>query len=133
MKVSNPAAIREAFRFLVDEFGYSISRDEEFFNEDRPYAFVIDYVGNRRRIHLNHDYKENFFYFNISIEFTTQYPNDNNLESNIIFWKLFKHFEPSLELKTIQPDGQACEKAALVNAQFLRKYASGILRGEEWI
>jgi hypothetical protein len=60
-------------------------------------------------------------------------PNYRIRESSIIFWKLFRHFEPSLELKAIQPDGQTCEEAALVNAQYLKKYAAGILRGEEWI
>jgi hypothetical protein len=60
MKVSDPAAIRKAFRFLVKEFGYKITRDEELFHENRPYGFVIDYVRNKRQVHLTHDYKENF-------------------------------------------------------------------------
>ncbi len=132
----NPAGIRQAFEFLVSEFGYKIVRDEESFHENRPYAFTIDYVRNKRRVHLVHDYKENFFYFeviSIGAELTDQRPNKNIRESNTVFWKIFKHFEPSLELKAIQPDGQTCEDAALVNAQLLRKYASDILRGEEWM
>jgi hypothetical protein len=132
-----PAVIRQAFIFLVNEFGYSIVRDEELSHENRPYVFVIDYVGNKRKVNLTYDYKENFFYFSISrinsgfIEKISSFFGVR--ESNIIFWKLFRYFEPSLELKAIQPDGQTCEEAALVNAQLLKKYASDILRGEKWI
>ncbi len=132
----NPAVIRQAFKFLVSEFGYKIVRDEESFHENRPYAFTIDYVRNKRQVHLVYDYKENFFYFeiiSIGNGLTEQRPSTSIRESGTIFWKLFRHFEPSLELKAIQPDGQTCEEAALVNAQLLRKYASNILRGEEWI
>jgi hypothetical protein len=132
----NPASIRQAFRFLVDEFGYKIMRDEESFHENRPYAFTIDYAGNKRQVHLVHDYKENFFYFSINSVingFTDHHPNHSIREGSVIFWKLFNHFEPSLELKAIQPDGQSCEEAALVNAHFLRKYAAGVLRGDEWV
>jgi hypothetical protein len=63
MKVSNPVAIRKAFRFLVNKFGYKIVRDEESFHGTRPYGFTIDYVGNKRQVHLVYDYKENFFRF----------------------------------------------------------------------
>jgi len=132
----NPAAIRQAFKFLVSDFGYKIVHDAESFHESRPYAFTIDYVRNKRQVHLVHDYKENFFYFeiiSISNGLTDQRPNTKIRESSTIFWKLFKHFEPSLELKAIQPDGQTCEEAALMNAQLLRKYASDILRGEKWV
>ena len=132
----NPVVIRKAFEFLVSEFGYKIVRDEESFHENRPYAFTIDYVRNKRQVHLVYDYKENFFYFeiiSIGTGLTDQHPNTNIRESSTIFWKLFKHFEPSLELKAIQPDGQTCEEAALVNAQLLQKYASDILRGEKWV
>jgi hypothetical protein len=59
----NPTAIREAFRFLVDEFHYSITRDEELFHDQRRYGFIIEYVGKGRRVHLSHDYKEEFFNF----------------------------------------------------------------------
>jgi hypothetical protein len=119
----NPAVIRQAFKFLVNEFGYSITRDEELFHDDHPYGFVIDYVGNKCIVHLSYDYKENFFYFEIS----------SVNKGSVIFWELFKHFEPSVQLNAIQPNGQTCEEAALVNAQLLRKYASDILRGEKWI
>lgn len=129
----NPAAIRQAFKFLVDEFNYSINRDEELSHESRPYAFVIEYSGNERRVRLTHDYKENFFYFVIIRGFSTQYPNANDHENITIFWKLFRTFEPSLELKVIQPEGQTCEEAALANAQLLHKYCPSILRGEKWI
>jgi len=133
MKINEPTAIRKAFRFLVDEFGYSIIRDEELFHDDRPYAFVIEYIGNERRVDLTYDYKENFFYFVIIRGLNTQFPNAKDRENITIFLNLFRAFEPSIELKMLQPDGQTYAEAALVNAQFLRKYASSILRGEEWI
>lgn len=129
----NPVAIRDAFRFLVDKFGYSITRDEEMFHEDRPYAFVIEYAGNERKIHLSHDYRENFFYFVVMRGLDTQYPIFGDQENTIIFWNIFKLFEPSLEFKTLQPHGQSCAEAAKVNAKYLQKYASAILRGEKWI
>ena len=129
----NPTAIREAFRFLIDEFGYSVTRDEEVSNDGRPYAFVIEYSGNQRRVKLNHDYKEEFFYFTLIRGLNTPYPNESDRENIRSFWQIFKAFEPQLELKMIQPKGQTCAEAASVNAQLLRKYASSILRGEEWI
>lgn len=129
----NPNAIREAFRFLVDEYGYSITRDNELSHDTRPYTFVIEYVGHDRRIHLSHDYRENFFYFVIVRGLNTQFPNESDHENIVSFWQLLSSFEPSLESKTLQPSDQTCAEAALKNAQLLRKYASRILRGEEWI
>ena len=38
----NPNAIREAFRFLIDEYSYTIARDEELSHDTRPYAFVVE-------------------------------------------------------------------------------------------
>jgi hypothetical protein len=129
----NPAAIRQAFKFLVDEFGYTIIRDEELFHADRRYAFVIEYSGNDRRIRLSHDYKENFFYFVVIKGRDTKYPNESDNENVTIFWKLFRSFEPSIGLQELQPNGQTCSEAAIVNAQLLRRYAPSVLRGETWI
>ena len=129
----NPPAIREAFKFLVDEFHYKITREEKLYHGQREYGYVIDYLGNNRRVHLSHDYKENFFYFSVIRGITTRYPNDHDQENIVSFWKLFKSFKPTLELKTLQPEGQTCADAALINAKLLKKYASKILRGEEWI
>ena len=119
---NNPTAIRKAFRFLIDEFGYSIIRDEELFHDQRRYGFVIEYVGNNRRVHLSHDYKEEFFYFVVIQGLNTRYPNDYDQRNIVSFWRLFKSFEPSLELKVLQPDGQTCAQAATINAQLLKKY-----------
>jgi hypothetical protein len=129
----NPDAIRDAFSFLIKDFSYSIVRAEELLHNNRPYAYVIEYIGHERRIHLSHDYKENFFYFTIIRGLNTQHPNDNDHENIIPFWRLFKSHEPSLELTILQPDTQTCAEAASLNAQLLQKYASSILRGEEWI
>lgn len=132
-KKYNPEAIRLAFQFLVDEFGYTVSRDEELSHEGQPYAFEIEYVGNERRVSLIHDYRENFFYFKIVRGLNTQYPNDSDLENIIPFIKVFRTFEPSLNLKDVQPNGRTCAEAAQLNAQLLKKYASNILQGKEWI
>jgi hypothetical protein len=129
----NPVAIRKTFKFLIDEFGYSVIRDEELFHDQRRYGFIIEYVGNGRRVHLSHDYKEEFFDFVIIQGLNTRYPNDYDQKNIVSFWKLFKSFEPSLALKALQPDGQTCAEAASINAQLLRKYASKILQGKEWI
>jgi hypothetical protein len=129
----NPPAIREAFKFLVDEFGYSITRDEELFHDQRRYGFIIEYVGNERRVHLSHDYKEEFFDFVIIRGLKTRCPSDHDRENIVSFWRLFKVYELSLDLKALQPENQTCAEAASINAQLLRKYASRILPGEEWI
>jgi hypothetical protein len=128
----NPNAIRNAFRFLVTEFHYSITQDGELFHEKRPYEFVIEYACNNRRVRLVHDYKENFFDFVIIRGLATRYPNDYDQGNIVTFWGLFKSYEPSLELEALQPVGRTCTDAALINAQLLRKYGSKILRGEEW-
>ncbi len=129
----NPDAIRAAFRFLVDEFGYSVARDEEPANNGRPYGFVIEYTGHDRRIHLYHDYKEMAFHFVIIRGVNTRFPNDDDNENLRVFWKFFQIFEPQLSFKETQPVDQTCDKAARLNAQLLRKYASKILLGEEWV
>jgi hypothetical protein len=128
----NPEAIRKAFKFLVEEFGYSVILDKELFHGDRPYACWIEYAGNERRVILSHDYKENFFYFFVIRGLDTKYPNDQDSENIISFWKLFKFFEPSLELREVQPEKQTCAEAALINARLLRQYAPGILQGRKW-
>ncbi len=130
-KFFNPDAIREAFRFLVVEFHYKVVRDEELFHDKRQYGFVIEYVGNDRRVRLSHDYKESFFNFVVIRGLKTRYPNDYDQINIITFWRLFKAYEPSLKLEALQPVGRTCAEAALINAQLLRKYGSRILRGEE--
>lgn len=99
----NPEAIRKAFQFLVDEYGYTVVRDEEFFHEDRPYAFMLEYTGNDRRVLLNHDYKENFFYFKINRGFETPYPNDADFENINPFLKIFKTFDLLFDPRSIHP------------------------------
>ena len=44
-----PTAIRQAFRFRVDELGYSIVPDKELPHKNRPYRLVIDYVENKSK------------------------------------------------------------------------------------
>lgn len=129
----NPEAIRKAFQFLVDEYGYTVVRDEEFSHEDRPYAFMLEYTGNDRRVLLNHDYKENFFYFKIIRGLETPYPNDADFENIIPFLKIFKTFDPLFDPRSIHPDDKTCAEAAELNAQLLKKYGASILRGEDWL
>ncbi|HTP01339.1 MAG TPA: hypothetical protein VMJ64_08200, partial [Anaerolineales bacterium] len=69
----DPDDIRDAFSFLVDDFGHTITRDEIPLHGDRPYAFIIEYAGNQRRVQLIYDYQENFFYFTIIRGLNTPY------------------------------------------------------------
>ena len=129
----NPESIRRAFQFLIDDFGYTILRDEELFHDSRPYAFVIEYIGNERRILLNHEYRDNFFDFKIIRGLDTQYPNDKDFENIIPFLKIFISFNPLLNLRSLQPsDKKTCAEVASMNAQLLKTYAPNILRGDEW-
>lgn len=129
----DPDDIRHTFRFLVDEYGYSITRDEEELHGDRPYAFVIEYAGNRRRVQLVYDYQENFFYFSIIRGLNTRYPNDHDNENILIFLRLFRSFDPTIQMAALQPNHQTAVEAAAMNAKLLRQYAPKILKGEEWI
>jgi len=129
----NPGAIRKAFQFLVDEYGYTIRRDEELFHNEQPYAFVIEFVGNGRRVSLSHDYRDNFFDFNIIKGLDTQHPNDEDNENISPFIKVFMAFERSLNPQDFQPYNKTCAEAASINAYFLKKYASKILFGEDWV
>jgi hypothetical protein len=129
----NPDDIRNAFRFLVDEFGYEISQDEVLCHDDRPYGFVLEYAGHNRRVHLSHDYAEEFLNFLLIRGLNTRYPNDHDLQNIVPFWGVFRSFEPSLELKSLQPEDQTCAEAVRVNAELLRKYCSDILLGKAWI
>jgi hypothetical protein len=128
----NPV-IREVFRFLHDEFQYDVIHDEELLWQGGAYAFVLEYQGNDRRVHLVYDYKENFLDFTIIRGVATKFPNEKDQVNIRSFWQIFKVFEPQLELSQIQPNGQTCAEAARTNAELLKKYCSGILRGEEWI
>ena len=120
----NPDAIRKAFKFLVDEFGYVVLRDEEVAHDDRPYAFLLEYSGNNRKILLHHDYKENFFYFFVVRGIDTQYPNDEDTENIVPFQKVFLKFDPEIKLDILQPQGRSCAEAANTNAQILKNLAS---------
>ncbi len=122
----DPNDIREAFNFLVSEFGYSVTRDEVMLHDDRPYGFVIEYIGNERRVHLSYDYKENFFDFRVIRGLKTRYPNDYDNENIVIFLRRFCAFDPTIELKTIEPNHQTAAEAATVNARLLKKYAARI-------
>jgi hypothetical protein len=129
----DPSIIRDTFHFLVDEFGFRIVEDEEHFNETRAYAFVMEYVSAHRRVILNYDYKENFFYFYLIRGRDTRFPNDLDQENIHSFWGVFRHFEPQLELKKLQPAEDSFLAAATLNAELLKRYCARILRGEEWI
>lgn len=133
MNKYDPSAIRTAFRFLVDEFGYTVAGDDEFSHDGRPYAFVIEYISAQRRVRLDYDCRDNFFYFYLMRGPDTVFPNDADQENIRSFWQLFKSVEPQLELDAIQPDEQTCAQAAEANAELIRKYCSSILRGEEWV
>jgi len=128
-----PNEIRQAFKFLIDEFGYRIERDEVSFHGSRPYGYVLEYTGNDRRVSLVHDYREDFFYFKIIRGVNTPYPNDSDLVNIVPFLKVFLTFDPSLDPGVIQPRGKSCGEAALLNAQLLKEYAIDILKGTKWL
>jgi len=128
-----PGEIREAFKFLIDEFGYRIQRDEVSFHDSRPYAYVLEYYGNDRRVDLVYDYKEEFFYFKIIRGVDTPYPNDSDRVNIVSFLRIFLSFDPLLDPEVIQPHGKTCGEAALVNARLLKEYAADIISGDKWI
>jgi hypothetical protein len=128
-----PSEIREASKFLIDEFGYRIDHNEELFHDTRPYGYVLEYSGNDRRVSLIHDYRDEFFDFRIIRGLDTPYPNDSDLENIVSFRRLFRSFDPSLDPNVLQPRGEKCVEAALLNAQLLRKYAADILKGNKWV
>ena len=128
-----PGEIREAFKFLIDEFGYRIDRDEVSLHGSRPYAYVLEYSGNDRRVRLVHDYKEEFFYFVLIRGVNTPYPNDSDRVNIVSFLEVFLSFDPSLDPEVIQPHSKTCGEAALLNARLLREHAADILRGNSWI
>ena len=127
-----PSEIHQAFKFLIDEFGYRIEHDEERFHDTRPYAYVLEYSGNDRRVRLVHDYKEEFFYFVLIRGVNTPYPNDSDRVNIVSFLEVFLSFDPSLDPDVIQPHGKTCGEAALLNARLLKEYAVDILKGNEW-
>lgn len=133
IEMCKPESIREAFRFLIEEFGYQVERDEEPIYKGRRYAYVIQYQGNDRRVNLNYDYKENFLYFKLIRGLQTKFPSDLDQENIKAFGSVFKVFAPELDLKTLQPTEQNCEQVVRLNARLLREYCGGILRGEEWV
>jgi len=128
-----PSEIRGAFKFLVEEFGYRIERDEVLFHGSRPYGYVLEYTGNDRRVDLVHDYKEDFFYFKIIRGVDTPYPNESDRENIIGFPKVFLSFDPSFDPSILQPRNKTCAEAAQLNARLLKEYAVEILKGNEWV
>jgi hypothetical protein len=128
-----PGEIRGAFKFLTDEFGYRIDRDEVLLHGSRPYAYVLEYSGNDRRVDLVYDYKEEFFYFKIIRGMNTPYPNDSDRVNIVSFLELFLSFDHWLDPEAIQPHSKTCGEAALMNARLLREHAADILRGNSWI
>jgi len=128
-----PSEIRQAFKFLIDEFGYSIQRDEVSFHDTRPYAYELECSGNDRRVDLVHDYKEEFFYFTLIRGVDTPYPNDSDRVNIVSFLEVFLSFDPSLDPEVIQPHSKTCGEAALLNAQLLKEHAADILKGNKWV
>ena len=128
-----PGQIREAFKFLIDEYGYRIDRDEVLLHDTRPYAYVLEYSGNDRRVDLVYDYKEEFFYFKIIRGMNTPYPNDSDRLNIVSFLEIFLSFDHWLDPEVIQPHSKTCGEAALLNARLLREHAADILRGNSWL
>lgn len=129
----NPDIIEREFQFLIDEFGYVMTRNEERSYDGYAYAYLIEYQANERRVNLTFDYKENFYYFTIIRGLDTRIPNDTDTENLRPFWQLFHKFDPQLQPDMIQPENQSYVQAAEMNAQLLKKYCTKILSGEEWI
>lgn len=119
--------MEETFRFLITDYGF-----EEASREQDNMGFTLLYLNEDRQVRLYYDYRDNFFYFYIIKGINTVYPNDT--DKNILsFYNLFQHFEPSIDLKRLEPDEEQYQHALTLNAQLLKKYGDKLLRGEEWL
>jgi hypothetical protein len=128
-----PDDIHKAFSFLERDLGYAVVRNEELLHDNRPYAYLLEYLGNDRRVHLLHDYRDNFFDFRVIRGANTVFPNESDTENIITFLQIFRSGDPSVTPDKIQPQAMTCSEAAFENARLLRLHAHSILRGEEWL
>lgn len=126
--LESPTKIDDAFEFLIDSYGYSVIQKLE-----ESYTYYVRYEKGDRKVALNYDYKDNFFYFDLINGKNTPYPNDHDDKNIKPFFRLFQKYEPKIDLKKLQPDDNQYLEALELNAQLLRKYGEKVLKGEEWI
>lgn len=51
----------------------------------------------------------------------------------LFFSTIFKFYEPSIDLKKLQPQNRQCTEPIELNAKLLAKYGDKVLKAEEWI
>lgn len=122
-----PKEARERFHFLVKEYGYKLRE------ENQGLAYVIEYNKADRRVLLNYDKRDNFFYFILIRGRDTVYPNDLDAENIKPFYELGIEFGSSeFDPASLQPDEYQYLEALENNAQLLRTFGKEILQGEAW-
>ncbi|EQA38906.1 hypothetical protein LEP1GSC047_0162 [Leptospira inadai serovar Lyme str. 10] len=114
------------FKFLIDDFKYKLVKDTR-----ESMSHVIEYQGNNRKIRLNFDLRDNFFYFRIYNGLDVKY-SDTDRENIKVFPDLIKKFNLPLKLKELQPDKKQFDLALKKNAELLKNYGKDILTGKEW-
>ena len=124
----SPAEIKSAFAFLINDYGCNIIEESA-----DGLGFIIVYQNAFVKIALTYDYRDNFFSFDIIRGATTQYPNDLDKENIKDFYSIVDAKKiKGIAKSDLQPTASDYLKPLALNANLLKQYGAGILKGSEW-
>ncbi|MEW6516612.1 MAG: hypothetical protein AB1439_06915 [candidate division FCPU426 bacterium] len=123
--------VRKKFKFLVEQYHYKIRKIRL---ENMTYIAIYTNRAVNRQIKMGYDIHDNAFYFYVMKGERGKYPEpytgkDDNI---IMFYDVIKK-HINVPFEAIITDDKQYFKALELNAELLRKYGDGILRGTDWI
>lgn len=118
--------IESEFKFLQEKYDFHV-----YLKERTNEGFSLHYKSSKRRVCLLYDFREDFLYFEVMAD--DIYGDEFCEDSVAIFSTIFKFYEPSIDLKKLQPQNRQCTEPIELNAKLLAKYGDKVLKAEEWI
>ncbi|MEI7012427.1 hypothetical protein [Leptospira licerasiae] len=121
--------IKKAFRFLVEDYGFSVSRPVK-----SSFGRKVIYTKGKLKIILHYNFRDEFFYFYIvtnDVKINELYSKESEP-----FVKTFNDlaikYNVNIKLKDLQPDKKQYLDSLQRNADLLKNYGEKILNMEEW-
>jgi hypothetical protein len=122
-----PENVERYFDFLITDFGFKLTEKRE-----RKFGYLVVFEKDDRKVVLNFDYMDNYYYFSIVRGKETVY-SDEETENIITFYDLAKNKNAEINLQELQPDDKQFLKALKNNTEILQQFGGQVLKGKEWM
>ena len=103
------------FSFLESEYHFTIKEKRM-----ESYGYFLIYEKGLMSVRLGYEYMEERFSYILKDE-----------TMNVMFWKFFTGFDPTINWLSLMPKGRNYEDAINLNVSLLKKYGHEFLLGEK--